>query len=102
MSWLVRREFEKAQGTRNELLPADAKKSKERTLADAGFPTSTAQRYEQLPGPRKQQTQPKRASSEIKLRAVIKNGGLSRELAKNERARTDLHPDDRKQTKRNL
>jgi hypothetical protein len=37
--------------------------------------------------------------SEIRLRAVIRIAEISRQLEKNERARTDLHPTDGKQTK---
>jgi hypothetical protein len=37
--------------------------------------------------------------SEIRLRAIAQIGKISRELEKNERARTDLHPTSEKQTK---
>jgi hypothetical protein len=37
--------------------------------------------------------------SEIRLRAITQIDRISRELEKAERARTDLHPTDRKQTK---
>jgi hypothetical protein len=40
-----------------------------------------------------------RKLAEIRLRAIRKIGELSRELEKKERARTNLHPNDREQTK---
>jgi hypothetical protein len=44
-------------------------------------------------------TESQRKFAEIRLRACIRIGELSRELETNERARTDLHPNDRNQTK---
>jgi hypothetical protein len=51
----ISRDLEKLQGARTELLPTDGKKSKAETLAEAGISTSTAQRYEQLAGPKEEQ-----------------------------------------------
>jgi hypothetical protein len=51
----ISRDLEKLQGAPTELLPNDGKKSKAETLAEAGISTSTANRYEELAGPREEQ-----------------------------------------------